>query len=84
LGGLVVVLEGLVEVALGVVGASQLIAGLGADRLVLGVMEGVHGELLDLLVVFLVEEVVGQVVKDDRVGRVDRVGLGEEFDSELG
>ena len=61
-----------------------MIASLGSDGLVLGVVKGVHGELQHFLVVFLVEEVVGEMVQNYGVCRVDGVRLGEHLDAELG
>ncbi|RMZ97827.1 hypothetical protein BpHYR1_029228, partial [Brachionus plicatilis] len=84
LGGLVVVLERLVVVALHVIRPGQLVACLGADQLVLGVVEGVHGQLLHFLIFFLVEEVIGQVVENDGIFGVELVGLGQEIDAEFG
>lgn len=80
---LVVVLEGLVPLTLGVEGPCELVAALRPHRLVLGAVEGVEGQVLglsplsgggeersDLPVVLLEEEVVGEVVEDHGVGRV--------------
>ncbi len=79
----VVVLEGLVEVALHVEGPGHLIAGFGAHRLVLRVVEGVQGELVHLGVLLLVEEVVGQVVQHHRVRWVEVVCAGQLLDTLL-
>ena len=38
-------------------------------------MEGVEGKVLDLVVILLEEEVIGQVVEHHRVPTVDGVGL---------
>ena len=80
---LVVVLESLGEVVLNVKGSRQLVATLGPHGFVLGVVECVQGQVLDLGVVLLKEEVVGKVVEDHRVGGVDGVGLGQFSDTLL-
>ena len=55
----------------------QLVAALGPHSLVLRVVEGVEGEMLDLVVILLEEEVVGQVVEHHGVPAVDGVGLAQ-------
>ena len=80
---LVVVLESLGEVVLNVKGSRQLVATLGPHGFVLGVVECVQGQVLDLGVVLLKEEVVGKVVEDHRVGGVDGVSLGQLPDALL-
>ena len=72
-------LESLTVVALHVERPRQLIARFGTHGLVLGVVEGVEGQMLDPLVVLLKEEVIGQMIEDHGVRRVDRVGFGELF-----
>ena len=53
----------------------QLVAALWPHGLVLCVVEGVEREMLDLVVILLEEEVIGQVVEHHRVPAVDGVGL---------
>ena len=67
----------LIVVILDVKGPCQLIATLGAHVLVFRAVEGVERQVLDFGVILLEEEVVGEVVEDHRVRRVDLVRFGQ-------
>jgi len=70
---LIIILESLGEVILNMEGSGELVAALGPHGFVLSVVEGVEGEMLNFGVIFLEEEMVGEVVQHHRVGGVDRV-----------
>ena len=72
---LIVKLESLIIVSLYMEVSGKLVAALRPHRFVLRVVEGVEGEVLDLVVILLEEEVIGQVVEHHRVPAVDGVGL---------
>ena len=70
-------MEGLIIVALHMEVSERFVAALRPHGFVLGVVEGVEGEgeVLDLVVILLEEEVIGQVVDHHRVPAVNGVGL---------
>lgn len=78
---LIVVLEGLVEVALLMISTSHLVAAFSPHGLVLCVVEGVQRQVLNFDVVFFEKEVVGEVIQDHRVGGVICVGLRQHLNT---
>lgn len=78
---LIIVLKCLIVIALDVERSGQLIAAFGAHRFVLRIVECVQSEMLHLLVVFLEEEMIGQMIEHHGIGRVDGVRLGQHLDA---
>lgn len=79
LGGLIVILKRLIVIALHVKRSRQLVATFGSHRFILGVVESVQRQMLNLRIILFEEEMVGQVIQHHRIRRIDGVRLRQHL-----
>lgn len=70
-------MESLIIIPLDMKVPCELVAALRPHCFVLCVVEGVQGKMLDLVVIFLEEEVVGQMVEHHGIPAVNGVGFAQ-------